>query len=156
MMNQAVDSSRADMAGRREFDIDINIDIIDQLKRHEGFRAKMYLDSVGVLTIGYGINLDFGLTEREAAMLLTDRVRHLRDRLSRMFPFWKQLSNARQDVLINMAYNLGPTRLLKFQKMLVALNEADYEAAAHEMWKSKWAAQVGRRADELTSIMRAG
>ena len=135
-------------------------DVIWQLKVHEGFKAKPYRDSIGIWTIGYGINLEQGMTEREAAMILEERVRKLRHRLSMVIRPWKQLSPARQDVLVNMAYNLGISGLLRFKKMLKALTAEAYSHAADEMMNSIWAGQVGsapgQRAHVIAEQMRKG
>lgn len=131
-------------------------DVVYQLKLDEGFREKPYLDTMGHLTIGYGINLENGITEREASMILEERVRKIRTRLPFTIKFFKNLSPTRQDVLINMAYNLGISGLLKFKKMLQALEEKHYEKAAKEMLDSLWAIQVGKRADQLAYQMRHG
>ena len=135
-------------------------DAISSIKRHEGFRETPYRDSKGILTIGHGINLENGITERESSLILEERVRKIRIRLPFIFPFWKKLSHARQDVLIEMAYNLGNSGLLKFKKMIKAMGQEDYESAADEMLDSVWAYQVGddvgQRAYTLSVIMRAG
>ena len=47
-----------------------------RLKVEEGFRAKPYPDSRGVMTIGYGTNIGEGITRREGEYLLRERVRH--------------------------------------------------------------------------------
>jgi lysozyme len=57
-------------------------------------------------------------------------------------------------VLVNMAFNIGRSRLSKFKKMLHAIEEGDYNKAADEMVDSKWYSQVGRRSKELVNIMR--
>ncbi len=131
-------------------------DVINQLKIHEGFREKPYTDTTGHLTIGYGINLAAGITEREASIMLEGRVRKLQLQLSHVIKFWDELSWSRQDVLTNMAYNLGISGLLKFKKMLLATNNRDYDRAAYEMLHSLWAEQVGHRAEELAAQMMSG
>ena len=55
-----------------------------------------------------------------------------------------------------LAFNLGISGLLKFKKMLAALLQLDYSMAASEMLDSKWAEQVGSRADDLAKQMRTG
>jgi lysozyme len=55
-----------------------------------------------------------------------------------------------------MTYNLGMTRLLGFKKMLEAFADADFEEAALQMIDSKWADQVGKRADTLANIIKFG
>lgn len=129
----------------------------DLLIKHEGVRLKPYTDSVGKLTIGCGRNLDdLGITEREALVLLENDIVRTRREVSGFFPWFKDLDEVRQDVMINMAFNLGLPRLLGFQKMLVAVKHQDWEEAAKQMLDSKWAEQVGSRALELSNMMRMG
>jgi len=128
----------------------------EMLKRHEGFREKMYKDSVGVWTIGYGLNLEAGITEEEAAYLLDMRVKKIQERLSRSLYFWDDLSPVRQEVLINMAYNLGVDGLYKFRTTLRLMGEGKYEEASKQMLNSLWARQVPNRARELSELFRVG
>ena len=72
------------------------------------------------------------------------------------FPWWWKLDDARQFVLVDMAFNMGLAGLKGFKKMLTAVEQGDYQTAAKEMLASKWAAQVGRRAAELSKIMKKG
>ncbi len=126
--------------------------LIDQLKKHEGLRLKPYLCSAGKLTIGYGLNLDAGITDSEASYLLEKRVHNLTIRLQYL-SFWMGLSGVRRAVLIDMAYNLGVDGLFKFKKMLSAINAKDFDLAAEEMECSKWFGQVGQRAITLQKMM---
>ena len=57
-------------------------------------------------------------------------------------------------VLVNMAFNLGRTRLSKFKKMLAHIEEKNYLMAANEMINSKWYRQVKTRGVELVNIMK--
>jgi lysozyme len=57
-------------------------------------------------------------------------------------------------VLVNMAFNLGRTRLKGFKNMLEAVERHDYGTAADEMVDSKWYRQVKRRGVELVNTMR--
>jgi lysozyme len=59
-----------------------------------------------------------------------------------------------ENILVNMAFNLGATRLRKFKKMLAAIEAGDYNTAADEMIDSKWYNQVGRRSRRLVARMR--
>ncbi len=130
--------------------------ITDDLKRDEGLRLKPYLDSVGKVTIGYGRNIDdVGITEREAeAMLANDIARTLAD-LNRALPWWRKLPSRQQRGLQNMCFNLGLPRLLGFKKMLAALKSGDRKRAAEEALDSKWAGQVGERAERIAELFRA-
>ncbi|WP_022949530.1 glycoside hydrolase family protein [Methylohalobius crimeensis] len=130
--------------------------LLTQLKRHEGLRLRPYRDTVGKLTIGFGRNLeDRGITEDEAKILLVNDVCRLRGELSEI-DWWRALNDVRRDVIVNMAYNLGVSGVLGFERMIAALRAKDYELAAIEMLDSKWADQVGRRAVELSDQMHTG
>jgi len=132
------------------------LSLIDQLKTDEGFRALPYRDTQGYLTIGYGLNLDAGITEPEAAWLLENRVNATATALVVKLPWVSSLDQARQDVLVNMAYNLGLSGLLAFKNTLSAVQDGDYTGAASGMLASKWATQVGARAQRLAQQMRTG
>jgi hypothetical protein len=54
-------------------------------------------------------------------------------------PWWRKLSDARQQVLISIYFNLGVSGLLAFKRMLAACERGDYRRAAEEMLASKWA-----------------
>lgn len=129
--------------------------LIDQLKRHEGFRYKPYLDTVGKLTIGFGRNLDdVGISIAEAEKLLKNDVAKVREKLVNNFDAFLSLSPERQAVLENMAFNLGFDGLMRFKKTIAAIEAGDYRKASVEMLDSKWAKQVGYRAVELSDQMR--
>jgi lysozyme len=59
-------------------------------------------------------------------------------------------------VLVNMAFNLGPTRLKGFKKFIAAFDAKDWDGAVIEMLDSKWAKQVGARAIRLAKMVRTG
>ncbi len=128
----------------------------EMLKRHEGFRGKPYRCTAGKLTIGYGLNLDAGITEEEASYLLEMRVNTIVDDLIGLVDFWYKLTPVRKDVLVNMAYNLGVPGLMKFKETLRLMREEDYESASDQMLKSLWAKQVPTRAKELSDLFRRG
>jgi lysozyme len=129
----------------------------DTLIRHEGLRLFPYKDSVGKLTIGVGRNLeDQGITEEEALYLLGNDILQAASDLGKAFPVVFALSQDRYEVLVNMAFNLGISRLSKFKRMWAAIEIGDFNKASEEMLTSKWAVQVGSRATELAEIMRYG
>lgn len=141
--------------------------ISEQLKRHEGLRLKAYLDSEGILTIGYGHNCKTSpvhgvskpgdaITQETANKLFdSDLAASIWD-MRRNMPWSFAMSEARQGVLVNMLFNLGVGRLLGFKKALAAMERGDYAVAAREMLDSKWARQVGKRATELSRQMETG
>jgi len=127
---------------------------IDQIKKDEGFRGKPYKCTANKTTIGYGRNLDDKpLTEEEAEYLLNNDLKEITFRLAQ-FSFYSKISPDRRAVLINMAYNLGIAGFCKFKNMINALIQGDFELAANEMLNSKWAVQVGLRAERLAKQMR--
>jgi lysozyme len=131
----------------------ISADLVQQVMAHEGFRQKPYLCTAGKLTIGYGRNLDDnGLTQAESlALLLNDLAECEKDLQS--FPWWDGLSAARKHALLDMRYNLGPTRFRGFKKMLKALDAGNFAEAAAQMRDSKWARQVPQRAETLAKMV---
>lgn len=131
--------------------------LIKDLIRDEGVRSFPYRDSLGKLTIGVGRNLDnVGLHEDEITYLLGNDVDSVVTSLNQMLPWWANLSEPRQRVIANMAFNMGVTKLLDFKNMLGFLKAGDYDNAAQEMLNSRWAKQVGQRSNRLASVMKAG
>ena len=133
------------------------VKLAEQLKKHEGLRLKPYTDTVGKLTLGIGRNLeDKGITEQEALFMLNNDVDYFYSKLCQSIGWMKKLDDARQNVLVNMAFNLGIAGLMTFKKMLLACEHGNFKIAATEMLNSKWAEQVGYRANELAEQMRTG
>ena len=126
------------------------------IARDEGCRLRLYADSLGVPTIGYGRNLrDKGISPSEAA-LLRDHDMDDAEREAAAFPWFASLSERRQLVVLSMLYNLGLPRFVGFRRMIAALQRFDYQTAADEMLDSVWARQVKARADRLAMMMRDG
>lgn len=128
-----------------------------QLIKHEGMILKPYKCTSDKLTIGVGRNLEAkGISEHEALTMLNNDINETFDRLRDAWPKIILLDDVRANVLVNMAFNIGVSGLMKFSKMLNALSLRDYEQAAKEMLDSKWAKQVGNRAIELAEQMKTG
>ena len=132
----------------------MNDALVAQLKLHEGKRNLPYEDTEGYLTIGYGHNLDVPLSDKAIEQILLDDIETAESELDRLLPWWRELDEPRQNVLVDMMFNLGAPRFMTFQKLLKALLERDYEKAADEMLDSKWYTQVGTRAEVLADMMR--
>lgn len=125
--------------------------------RHEGLKLRPYHCPAGRLTIGVGRNLeDNGITKEEAMVMMRNDILLAFGELSAHVPIFSSLSTARQAALIDMHFNLGLPRFLKFEKMLAALDNMDFETVAREMISSAWAKQVGARAIELAEMMVSG
>lgn len=128
-----------------------------QLENDEGKRQRMYLDTVGKWTGGVGRNLsDRAFSEDEIQLMLSNDIDLAVKDARQLVPGFDQLDDVRQEVLINMAFNLGYTRLAQFRKFLAAVNASEFAEASLEMLDSKWAKQVGVRAQQLSKAMRTG
>ncbi len=140
-----------------------------ELQSDEGFRGKPYLDCCGKywrectcatkgrLSVGFGRNLDdVGISRSEGEVLLDHDLAVAESACAKSFSWYPPLTEARQRVVVNMAFNLGLTRLRGFVKMLAAVKAGDYATAADQMLRSKWAGQVKGRADRLARVMREG
>ncbi|MBL4774465.1 MAG: glycoside hydrolase family protein [Mariprofundus sp.] len=127
---------------------------LEQIKKHEGLKLKPYRCTADKLTIGYGRNIeDKGITKDEALTLLHNDITEVEDALNETYDWFKYLDEARQAVVINMAFNLGMHGFGKFKNMIEAIARSDYHEAAMQMIDSKWARQVGHRAFQLASKM---
>ncbi len=136
---------------------ELNQALEDQLILHEGMRLKPYRCTAGKLTIGVGRNLDdVGLQADEVRLLLRNDIAVAVAVVRSCVPNYGRLSDKRQRVLIDMAFNLGGRGFRAFVSMRSAVAEGDFEAAAREMERSKWAGQVGARAKTLATMMRQG
>lgn len=138
--------------------------IIDQLKRDEGFRPDIYIDTAGKRTIGYGHNLDANpipdlvtpISEPTGAQILGRDVERISRTLLLHLLWIVSLDETRHGVLQNMAFNLGIFGLLGFHRTLAAVQSGDYLGASQDMQASAWYTQVGDRAKRLCQQMREG
>ena len=140
----------------------MNLQIIkDRIKKHEGYRDIIYTDSLGYKTIGYGhlviedgfipgvqyskkeleevFEKDFAIAVQGANKLIGDF----------------DIDDDAFGVVVEMCFQLGFPRVLKFKFFLAALQKQDYEKAAEEMLLSKWHEQTPARCQELSNIMRS-
>lgn len=131
------------------------IDVKAMIKRHEGYRGHIYIDTVGVPTGGYGHAFLPGSTlpqEIWDQILDHDYDQAVSDYVRLGFT----LDPIRRAVVIDMLFNLGLTRFSKFVTTIEAIRAGDWEAAAQGMERSKWYQQVRIRAVELVKMMRTG
>ena len=132
-----------------------------QLKRDEGTRATAYTDSMGWLTIGVGRLIDSrkpgaGLRPDEIDYLLHNDIADRVQALTKALPWFAKLDQARQGVLINMAFQMGTAGLLAFRQTLGLVRDGRYAEASEQMLKSKWAEQTLDRAHRLSQQMKTG
>lgn len=130
--------------------------VAEQLLVDEGLRLKPYRCTAGKLTIGVGRNLeDRGISAAEALGLLDNDIDEFWKELTSLLPWVLTAPEAVQEVLLNMAFNLGVPGLLKFKETLRLLQSGGYSLAAQAMLDSKWAKQVGPRAERLSHRVKA-
>lgn len=128
-------------------------EIMALIRKHEGTRYTVYEDSVGVLTGGVGhaflpgSKLPVEVVER---LFYHDMMTAYSD--FKVFGFSEGLSPARKAVIINMLFNLGFTRFIKFSRMIDAINRGDCDDVVKEMFDSRWASQVKGRSEELAMM----
>lgn len=140
-----------------------------QLRIDEGRRYRRYLDTANPprWTIGDGHNITddphYPYTEADEP-LTDDQIDGLRNRdvavavmaLDQYANWWRAMDEPRQRVLANMCFNMGWKKLSEFVNTLQAMHFAKYDIAAFGMRSSKWANQVGDRAERLAKIMETG
>tara|TARA_A100001515_G_scaffold67138_1_gene53336 strand:- start:253 stop:702 length:450 start_codon:yes stop_codon:yes gene_type:complete len=146
----------------------MNIDICkEQIKRHEGEVLEIYEDSLGYLTLGvghliqkqdpeYGQSVGTPVSQEVVDMYYDQDFRKHYSEALHVFgndEDWNKLPEDIQHVLVNMCFNLGGSRLSKFQNMLQACRQHDWNRMAKEMEDSKWFYQVGRRGKELQDMV---
>lgn len=147
-----------------------------ELTVDEGKRLKAYKDTVGKWSIGIGRNLDDvgtapltrtkadvlanGINEAECDQFFDYDIRRTEKDLDRKLSWWRTLDPVRQRVMLNMCFNMGigdgQHGLTGFVNTLGMIERGEYSRAADAMLQSKWARQVGIRAQRLANMMREG
>lgn len=129
----------------------------EQLQHDEGLRLKPYRDTVGKLTIGIGRNLDdVGVSEEECRLLFNNDVEKAIVQIKKLVPSFDTLNSIRQEVLVNMIFNMGFGALSGFHHFLTSVENGDFDTASRQMLESQWANQVGQRAIRLSQEMKSG
>ncbi|HBJ74814.1 MAG TPA: lysozyme [Syntrophaceae bacterium] len=134
-------------------------EIADMIKRHEGGPSDVYLDTVGILTLGWGHALHVGSPvplEVSRIFFENDFNNAVRDVELLLGEYDIYPDPVRKAVLISMAFHLGRAGLLGFKKMWAALMALDYNEAANQILDSKAARQCPKRYIELSKMMRTG
>jgi len=144
--------------------------VIEDIKRDEGYDPLPYIDPRKLksyrafndiylpirkdlnLTIGYGTLLP--LSQDEAEWLLKNRLKKTEQEIIDNKPFFVELPENVKEALLNMGYNLGVPKQMKFKRMWEALENEDYQKAADEMIDSKWYRQNTDRVKRLSKKLR--
>ena len=130
-------------------------DLIAWIKNCEALKTHTYLDSLGHVTIGWGRNLENGISLDEAELMFQNDLKRTLNELEQCSWYLIQ-PQAVKNALINMNFNLGIEKLMQFEKMIHFLSVKDYANAALEALDSRWAIQVGQRAKDIAIMIREG
>lgn len=141
------------------------------LETEEGFSSRVYNDTEGYPTVGYGLKVGYKgqflcefrkmpeMPEAVAHMWLCHKVSDIRDsigNLQRLKSIYDRFGSVRQSVIVSMVYQLGMQGFLGFKNTIQLLEDGNYEGAAIEMLDSKWATQAAFRAERHSYMMRTG
>jgi lysozyme len=131
------------------------MNLLNEIKKHEGFRSRVYKCTEGYETIGYGFALkDLELDEDIADLILKRKLSKLQVRICDTFDWYLDSQQEVQDVVVNMCYQLGLSGFSQFKKTIYYLETEQYEGAAEEMLDSLWHKQTPTRSQELSDIIR--
>ena len=131
-------------------------EIVAEIKRHEGYKPRVYTCSEGYDTIGYGFAIkDLVLDEEISTFILMKKLNTLLERIIIAFPWFQDINVIAKGVVINMCYQLGLRGFGKFKKTIYLLETEQYEDASVEMLNSLWAKQTYNRAKELSETLRS-
>jgi lysozyme len=132
----------------------------EQLTIDEGKVLEVYHDHLGLPTVGIGhLILDSDeesgsplgtpITEERCVELFEKDVQIVIDDCKILHPAWDGYPEDVKQVVANMMFNMGRTRLTGFRKHVAAIQSGDWKEAAVEGRDSKWYRQVTNRAERL-------
>tara|TARA_R100000781_G_scaffold82511_2_gene50829 strand:- start:73 stop:480 length:408 start_codon:yes stop_codon:yes gene_type:complete len=125
--------------------------LINEIKKHEGFRSTVYQCTEGFDTIGYGFAIkDLKLSEEICDIILTEKLAKLQLDISNKFEWFDDSHEIVKNVVTNMCYQIGLSGFSKFKKTIYYLETEQYEEASIECLDSLWAKQTPNRAKELS------
>ena len=128
--------------------------IIEDIKKHEGFKSKVYKCTEGYDTIGYGFAIkDLVIDKDLADLILMKKLHEMLERILIAFPWFQNINDEAKSVVINMCYQLGIRGFSKCKKTIYLLETEQYKEASVEMLDSLWAKQTPNRAKELSEIL---
>ena len=138
----------------------------ETLKVDEGVEYEIYNDHLGYPTFGighlivesdeeHGQPVGTGIHEDRVNEAFDKDVSVMVDEAKKIFSDFDNLPEEAQQVIVNMTFNMGRPRLSKFKKFIAGVEAGDWEKAAVEMMDSRWATQVGARAERLRDRIRA-
>ena len=138
--------------------------LLESVKKHEGYRNKVYLDTLGKRTVGVGHLCveDFWEDDKEyeESFLMEILQKDLQEAIRGAKELMEEhgcadIDERAEEIIIEMVFQLGRTGVKKFRNMWKALSEHNYVGASYEMLDSKWAKQTPNRAKDMADQMKA-
>ena len=138
--------------------------LLESVKKHEGYRNKVYLDTLGKRTVGVGHLCveDFWEDDKEyeESFLMEILQKDLQEAIRGAKELMEEhgcadIDERAEEIIIEMVFQLGRTGVKKFRNMWKALSEQNYIGASFEMLDSKWAKQTPNRAKDMAEQMKA-
>ena len=143
----------------------MNMDrLLASVKKHEGYRNKVYLDTLGKRTVGVGHLCveDFWEDDKEyeEKFLMTILEHDLQTAIKSAKKLiadhgCMDMDEIAEEIVIEMVFQLGKTGVSKFKNMWKALSELNYVGASFEMLDSRWAKQTPNRANGMADTMKS-
>ena len=141
----------------------MNMDrLLASVKKHEGYRNKVYLDTLGKRTVGVGhlCVKDFWEDDKEyeEKFLMTILEHDLQSAIKGAKELMSEngcndIDEIAEELIIEMVFQLGKTGVSKFRNMWKHLSALEYSMAASEMLDSRWAKQTPNRAQAMSAEM---
>ena len=137
--------------------------LLESVKKHEGYRNKVYLDTLGKRTVGVGHLCveDFWEDDKEyeESFLMEILQKDLQEAIRGAKELMDEhgcadIDERAEEIIIEMVFQLGRTGVKKFRNMWKALSEHNYVGASYEMLDSKWAKQTPNRAKDMAKTMK--
>ena len=136
-----------------------------EIKADEGVVYEIYLDHLGLPTVGvghlireddpeHGLDVGTQIGDERVTELFELDLHTCVTETKLLYPQFKELPAEAQKILCNMMFNMGRPRLSRFHKMKKAVDSSDWIEAANQMLDSKWAKQVPNRANRLIERMK--
>ena len=89
--------------------------LIESIKKHEGYVGIVYKDSLGIDTIGYGFAIkDLELDADICDIILERKIKELQSRVDLKFNWFRYMPQEIKDIVMEMCYQLGVTGFSKF------------------------------------------
>ena len=131
--------------------------LVEDIKKEEGYRSSVYLDTLQKPTIGYGFLIDtLELQEDICELILMRKLEKLIKSIKFNFKWFDDMPDKVQDVIINMCYQLGVSGVSKFKKTIQFMKNQQWDRASVEMLDSKWGReQTPQRAKRLSEIVKS-